>query len=202
MIGRYALTVGDLVKSVGAIGSILLAIEADRLFSVVLLPTYLFGLLLVMMTIEMFTAYRSALSVQKRRRHYNWEKVISKKIIRIALIFACVALDATGFLIGRVLPTEWSIIRNGYPLTTLSSIIWFIGIEGWKIGINFSRSEGAEELPPAFRWVVGWIKRVDLFRGKDSTDERWYDHLDEMSDEEVMRMFEIVKKKNGSERIK
>jgi hypothetical protein len=192
MTSRIAIE--DPVKILAAVVSVVFALEVDRLFSVVLLPTYLFGLLLFMMTIEMFTAYRSVSVRSRRRRNYNWEKVVGKKVIRIALIFACVALDATGYLISRVLPTDWSIVRDGYPLTTISSIIWFIGIESWKIGKNFTASEGLAELPPTFRWVVGWIKRVDLFRGKEDGDDRWYDHLDELSDDQVIRMFEAAKK--------
>jgi phage-related holin len=182
--------------------SVLIATQVDRFFSVVLLPTYLFGLLLLMMTVEMFTAYKSSGPTRRRHSKYNWEKVVGKKVIRIALIFACVILDATGYLVSRVLPTHWSVVQNGYPLTTLSSIIWFIGIEGWKIAVNFGKSEGMEELPPAFRLVINWIKRVDLFRGKIAGDERWYDHLDEMTDEQVMRMFDMAKKSKNLEETK
>jgi hypothetical protein len=156
----------------------------------------LFIILLGEMTVELVTHFFCQPKI--KRAKYKWDREVGKKMLRIAMIVACTGLDAAAYVGSSYMPENWTMFKEGVPLATLTTIVWFLFIELWKIGQNFSNSEGIEELPPIFRWVIAQIRKVDAFRKPlDGDDSRWYDELENLSDEEIVRFLEAAKRKES-----
>lgn len=178
-----------------AMGALVLSVDVVALRSI-LAPAYFIVLLLAASTLEMFTCYRAKTINQKE--FHSWRREILGKLTIIALAVLGMILDVTVYLLANMMPDRYRILATGLPAITITTSVWLITAEGVKIIENVEKGAGKGYIPPPLRSVIAMIRRVDGSRRPSDVDEsRWYDGLEELSDEDIMTAIRSARERNS-----
>lgn len=142
-------------------------------------------ILLVLMTLELVTAYGA--TTPPARAVYPWGQKITTKLLLLSLIVVAASLDISLHLLFGQTDNEWGfrLWADGLVPVTLSTLLWLNTAESLRVIQNVAKAAGEEAVPMPMMLVIRALRAWDQQRFGNGTPNRRA--LDRMTEAEVAR---------------